>query len=254
MDVVEKLFSLKGRRAVVTGGGGGLGAEMACALAAAGAAVVVVGRRQAALEHTAARIAKAGGEAAIVAADLGAADAIDEVVARAQAVGGIDVLINAAGINERMPADALGRAAWEASIRINLTVPFLLAQAVVGGMRERGWGRIINIGSLQSVRAFPDSIAYGAAKGGIVQLTRAMAEAWSADGVCCNAIAPGLFPTELTRAVFENGSAEVMAARTCIGRNGRLDDIWGVTLFLASDASAFMTGQTLFLDGGFTAR
>ena len=122
-------------------------------------------------------------------------------------------------------------------------------------MRSRGWGRILNIASLQSTRAFANSAPYGAGKGGIVQLTRAIAQEWSRFGITCNAIGPGFFPTALTAAVFDNPElAQRHAEQTCIGRNGELADLHGATVFLASNASAYITGQTLMVDGGFTAR
>ena len=122
-------------------------------------------------------------------------------------------------------------------------------------MRDRAWGRIINIASLQSRRAFADGIAYGASKGGVEQLTRAMAEAWSRHGVTCNALAPGFFPTELTGPVFSDPQREQQAARqTAVGRNGRMEDLHGPVVFLASLASDYVTGQILFIDGGFTAK
>jgi len=122
-------------------------------------------------------------------------------------------------------------------------------------MKARGWGRIINLASLQSLRAFADGAPYGAAKGGVVQLTRAIAQAWSPHGITCNAIGPGFFPTPLTAAVFNDPQrAAANAAQTAIGRNGSLDDLYGATVFLASGASAYVTGQTLYVDGGFTAK
>ena len=122
-------------------------------------------------------------------------------------------------------------------------------------MKSNGWGRIVMFASLQSFRAFPGGIAYGASKGGIAQMTRAMAEAWSADGILANALAPGFFPTELTAPVFADPAlAARNAAQTCIGRNGRPEDLDGPLLFLCSDASAYVTGQVLMVDGGFTAR
>ena len=169
--------------------------------------------------------------------------------------GAPDILVNAAGINPRQPADSFTLEAWRLTLDLNLSAPFLLARALVPAMRAKGWGRIINIASLQSVRAFPNGMAYGASKGGVAQMTRAMAEAWSRDGVNCNALAPGFFPTDLTNAVFEDPAAAARnAAQTCIGRNGRLDDLVGPAVFLASPASDYVTGQVLFVDGGFTAK
>jgi gluconate 5-dehydrogenase len=130
-----------------------------------------------------------------------------------------------------------------------------MAQAMVPAMKTRGWGRIVNFASLQTTRAFRAGIAYGATKAGIGQLTRAMAEAWSASGINANAIGPGFFPTELTQPVFDDPDlAARNAAQTCIGRNGTLDDIDGPLVFLCSDAAAYVTGQVLMVDGGFTAK
>ena len=144
---------------------------------------------------------------------------------------------------------------WDLTLELHLAAPFFLARALVPAMEARGWGKIINIASLQSSRAFPDSLPYGAAKGGVVQLTRAMAEVWSRHGITVNAIAPGFFPTELTAPVFADPArAARNAAQTMIGRNGELRDLAGPTLFLASPASDYVTGQTLYVDGGFSAR
>ncbi|MDB5546571.1 MAG: short chain dehydrogenase family protein [Tardiphaga sp.] len=138
---------------------------------------------------------------------------------------------------------------------VHLRAPFLLTQAFAPAMAERGYGRIINLASLQSWRAFADSAPYGAAKGGVVQLTRAIAEEWSRKGVTSNAIAPGFFLTPLTAAVFaDEARASRNAAQTAIGRNGELDDLAGAAVFLAAPASAYVTGQTLAVDGGFTAK
>ena len=137
---------------------------------------------------------------------------------------------------------------------INLDAPFFLAQRLVPAMIERGWGRIINVASLQSVRALPDGGAYGATKGGIAQLTRAQAQAWSGRGVNANAIAPGLFPTALTAPVANDPAQwELHAKRTFIGRNGELDDLAGTAVYLASHASDYVTGQVIFVDGGYSA-
>jgi NAD(P)-dependent dehydrogenase (short-subunit alcohol dehydrogenase family) len=145
--------------------------------------------------------------------------------------------------------------AFDLHMALHLRAPFLLTQALAPAMAARGFGRVINLASLQSFRAFPNSAPYGAGKGGVAQLTRAIAEAWSARGVTCNAIAPGFFPTPLTAPVFADPErAARNAAQTAIGRNGELQDLFGATVFLASDASAYVTGQVLAVDGGFTAK
>jgi len=158
-------------------------------------------------------------------------------------------------VNLRQEADNVTAEGWDMTLALNLSIPFFLAQAFVPAMRERNWGRIVNFSSLQASRAFPGGIAYGASKGGVDQMTRAMAEAWSKDGITANAVAPGFFPTELTAPVFGDPErAARNAAQTCIGRNGTMDDIAGPILFLCSDASAYITGQVLHVDGGYTAK
>lgn len=250
------LFSLSGRVALVTGGNAGLGARMAEALAGAGAEVVLVARRADALRETSSRIQRMGGQAHVLPVDLLGEGAVEEVARGVETAGReVDIIVNAAGINIRRNAEDVTQEDWDRVLRLNLGVPFFLARHFAPAMSGRGWGRIINMASLQSVRAFPQSVPYGASKGGIVQLTRAMAEAWSGRGICCNAIAPGLFPTELTASLYSDAATlSQMAARTCCGRNGELEDIAGLTVFLASDASRFVTGQTIFLDGGLTAK
>lgn len=247
------LFSVSGKVALVTGASSGLGRACASMLAAAGARVVGVARRREALDSW---MREADGETALVVADLGdRASLADVAAATARPFGPPDILVNAAGINTREKADDVTADGWDRTIHLNLTVPFVLAQMLVPAMRQKRWGRIINFASLQSFRAFPGGIAYGASKGGIAQLTRAMAEAWSQDGINANALAPGFFPTELTGPVFSDPAlAERNAAQTCIGRNGAMEDMRGPLLFLASNASAYVTGQLLFVDGGFTAK
>jgi NAD(P)-dependent dehydrogenase (short-subunit alcohol dehydrogenase family) len=250
------MFTLSGRVACVTGASAGIGRAIACAFLDAGAAVVGVARRESQLTDWRRKAERGGARAAACVADLSDPAVMPKLAARIGAsFGAPDILVNAAGVNRREPAEAVSPESWRATIEVNLSAPFFLAQALVPAMRAKGWGRIINIASLQSARAFPKSIAYGASKGGVVQLTRAMAEAWSADGVTCNAIAPGFFPTELTASVFADSEiAGDYAARTCIGRNGRLEDLAGPAIFLASAASDYVTGQVLFVDGGFTAK
>jgi NAD(P)-dependent dehydrogenase (short-subunit alcohol dehydrogenase family) len=169
--------------------------------------------------------------------------------------GAPDILINAAGINTRQPADDMTDAHWDLTQNLNVASPFFLAKAMVPGMRAKGWGRIINFASLQSRRAFANGISYGASKGAVEQMTRAMAEAWSQDGITANAIAPGFFRTELTAPVFADPELSARnAAQTCIGRNGEVHDMDGPMMFFCSNASNYVTGQTLFVDGGYTAK
>lgn len=249
-------FRLDGRVALVTGASGGIGRVIATALARYGARAVVCARRRERLEETVADIRGQGGEAAALVADLARLDALDGVAAEAIAVfGHVDIVVNAAGVNLREPADAVTVDGWRHTLDIHLGAPFFLARALIPGMRQRGWGRVINLASLQSQRAFADSLPYGTAKGGLVQMTRAMAEAWSRWGITCNAIAPGFVPTELTAPVFaDDALAARHAARTAIGRNSEPRDLEGAAVFLAAPASDYVTGQTLFVDGGYTAQ
>jgi gluconate 5-dehydrogenase len=253
MGVEADLFSVSGRVACVTGASSGLGRQIATVLAQAGAQVVGLARRAEALE---AWRKQAGGRTAAIAADLTNPDTMAEIAAQAsEPFGPPDILVNAAGINMRQAADDVTSEAWQMTLNLNLSTPFFLAKALVPAMRDRGWGRIINFASLQTTRAFPGGIAYGASKGGIGQLTRAMAEAWSRHGITANALAPGFFPTELTEPVFSDPDlAKKNAAQTCIGRNGKLSDLTGPALFLFSPASDYVTGQILHVDGGFTAK
>jgi len=248
--------TVTGRIAVVTGASSGIGRAMAEALAAGGARVVLVARRRDRLQAMAEAInAEGPGQAATVTADLAACDGLGDVArATAEPFGAPEILVNAAGVNLRQPVDAVTLADWRLTLDLHLTAPFFLARALIPAMQAAGWGRVINLASLQSVRAFPDSLPYGTAKGGVMQMTRAMAQAWSRDGIGCNAVAPGFFPTELTAPVFEDEArAAALAAQTPAGRNGRLEDLAGITRFLASPSSDYITGQTLFVDGGFSA-
>ncbi len=224
-------FRLDGRRALVTGASSGIGEAIGLALAEVGAEVVGLARRESCFSRS-------------LLCDLADREQIRVAVAEA---GEIDILVNAAGLNPR----SLDEAAWDRTLAVNLTAPFLLARALAPAMQSRGWGRILNIASLQARLAFPMGMPYGASKGGLEQLTRAMAQHWSP--VTANAIAPGFFRTPLTEPVFQHADiVKSLAARTALGRHGELRDLRGAALFLCSEASSYVTGQILFVDGGFT--
>ena len=247
------LLDVTGRVALVTGASSGLGRRAASVLAASGARVVGVARRAEALVEWQAEV---GDNGAVIAHDLADRDGLADL-ARAAALpfGAPDIVVHAAGINTRQAADDVTPEGWDVTLSLNLSAPFFLSQHLVPAMKEKGWGRIVNFASLQSFRAFPGGIAYGASKGGVAQMTRAMAEAWSRDGIVVNALAPGFIRTELTAAVFDDPErAARNAAQTCIGRNGEVDDLDGPLMFFCSEASKYVTGQIMMVDGGFTAK
>lgn len=255
MNALPALFDLTGRTALVTGGSSGIGEAMAQALGMAGARVVLMARREDQLAAAAGRLQQLGIQADTVVCDLATPEGAQAGAREALALGAVDILVNAAGVNLREPFQQVTPASWLTQIHLHQSAPFFLTQALAPAMKQRGWGRIINIASLQSYRAFANSAPYGAGKGGIVQLTRAIAVEWGPHGITCNAIGPGFFPTALTAPVFNNSELVAHnAAQTCLGRNGSLQDFNGITLFLASEASAYVTGQTIMLDGGFTAK
>jgi gluconate 5-dehydrogenase len=248
MSYLDQLFGLAGRTAVVTGGSSGIGLEMARALSGAGARVVLVARRQSLLDEAVAAI---GGPTSAIRADLADRAALPAVLDR---LGTPDILVNAAAVNRRPPLDQLTEDDWDVTLAANLTAPFLLGQRFGPAMAARGWGRIINVVSQQAFRAYGNSGAYGVSKAGLVGLTRSQAEAWSRHGVCCNAVAPGVVHTPLTEQTFADpAKVATHAARAMIGRNGLPTDFAGCAVFLASAAAAAVTGQTLFVDGGYSA-
>ncbi len=250
---LKKLFDVTDKVACVTGASSGLGRHAANVLAQSGASVVGIARRQDALQDWQRENI---GKVAFEAHDLGDETQLEKLANKvAEHYGPPDILVHAAGLNNRVHADNINQSEWQQTLWLNLSVPFFLSQHFIPYMKAKNWGRIVNFASLQTFRAFPNGISYGASKGGIGQMTRAMAEAWSSSGININAIGPGFFPTELTEQVFNDPErAERNAKLTCIGRNGRYEDLNGPLLFLCSEASVYVTGQIIMLDGGFTAK
>lgn len=247
-------FDLTGKRAVVTGGGGGLGRGVAVALAVAGAVVVVVGRDRARLEDTCAAAAAAGALAVPHVADVtspGAFEsALDAAAARADR---IDVLVNCAGIQLRKPALDVTPDDWDEMIDTNLKAVFFCCQAAARRMGDAG-GSIINVTSLTEFIGIPTLSIYGACKGGVAQMTRAMAVEWAARGVRVNAVAPGRIRTPMTEQLFQDDETRESFLRLIpMARLGRASDIGNAAVFLASDASSYITGQTVVVDGGWMA-
>jgi len=253
--MINQLFGLQGKTALVTGGSSGLGEGIALALGLAGAEIAIAARRESLLGEASERLSAQGITVSSFSADLSelqqAQDLSQQVLRK---LGKVDILVNAAGINLRESFGDVSPQSWQEQLNVQLAAPFFMTQALAPQMKERHWGRVINIASLQSYRAFANSAPYGAAKGGVLQLTRAIAQEWSKFGITCNAIGPGYFPTALTVPVFSDPALVKMhAERTAIGRNGEVQDLNGLAIFLASDASAYITGQTIMIDGGYTA-
>lgn len=251
---LSEMFSLDGRVAVVTGGSSGIGRAIAGALARAGASVVAVARKEAELVATVDELTAEGCRAAWVSGDLSTRAGVRAAAEQAAEVfGEPDVLVNSAGINLRPPMGELGEDVWDTTMAVNLEAPFLLGQRFGPGMAERGFGRIIHVTSQQAHRAFVQSGAYGVSKGALESLARSQAEAWSPYGVTCNTLVPGFVMTPLNaRLASDPEKVAELAGRTMVGRNGLAEDFAGAAVFLASGASAYVTGQSLFVDGGLS--
>ncbi|MEU8459246.1 SDR family NAD(P)-dependent oxidoreductase [Streptomyces griseoaurantiacus] len=253
-DYLSTLFALDGRVAVVTGGSSGIGRAVAGALARAGARVVIVARDEARLAGTVEELRAEGCRADWVSADLIDREGVRAAAEEAAGVfGEPDILVNCAGVNLRPPMNELDTEVWDTTLAVNLEAPFLLGQRFGPGMAERGFGRIIHVTSQQAHRAFVHSGAYGVSKGALESLARSQAEAWSPHGVTCNTLVPGFVMTPLNaRLSSDPDKVAELAARTMTGRNGLAEDFAGAAVFLAGPASAYVTGQSLFVDGGFS--
>ncbi|MBA4180628.1 MAG: 2-deoxy-D-gluconate 3-dehydrogenase [Anaerolinea sp.] len=250
-----QLFDLTGRVAIVTGAGRGLGKTMALALAAAGADVVVSSRTAAEIDSVRDDIRGLGRRSEAIAADSTREADCEALVARAvERLGRLDILVNNAGTNVRKPVLELSAEEYRGVLRTNLEGYFFCARAAGGAMVRQGSGKVINISSIMGRVALPGQAAYASSKGAIEQLTKVMALEWAARGVQVNAVAPAYFETELTKPLFEDRERrEFIEERTPMGRWGQPHELAGAVIFLASDASSFMTGHTLVVDGGWTA-
>jgi NAD(P)-dependent dehydrogenase (short-subunit alcohol dehydrogenase family) len=255
MDTLRKLFDLSGRVALISGGSRGLGLQIAEALGEFGASLVLTARKQdeldAALKHLNAR----GIAASALAVDLSKPDApasaVEAVMARH---GRLDILVNNAGTTWGAPAEDHPREAWDKVVALNLTAPFLLSQAAAKrAMIPAGKGRIVNIASVEGLKGhppeMPGTVGYNATKGGVVNMTRALAAEWGHYGITVNALAPGYFPSKMTEFVLGTFEADLVS-RTPRGQLGGPNDLKGAALLLASDASAHVTGQIIAVDGG----
>ena len=249
------LFSLEGKVAVVTGAGRGLGRTMAMALAAAGADVVVSARSSPEIESAAGEIRGLGRQSLAVTADITSPDDCERLAqVSAAEFGSVDILVNNAGINVRKPVLELSIEEYRQVLATNLVGYFLCAQALGRGMVERGRGKVINISSIMGRVALPSQAAYASSKGGVEQLTKVLALEWAPHNVQVNALAPTYFETELTRPLFDDPERNAFITdRTPARRWGQPHELAGAVIFLASDASSYITGHTLLVDGGWTA-
>jgi 2-dehydro-3-deoxy-D-gluconate 5-dehydrogenase len=249
------MFDLHGKVAIVTGGNGGIGLGMAKGLAAAGARVVIAARN-AQKSSTAVRELEAlGPDPFAITVDVTDEQSVDMLAKETiERCGRLDILVNNAGANIRKPAQELSLGEWRQVLDTNLTSTFLCARAAYPHLKAAGRGKIINLGSMLSIFGASFAPAYGASKGGVVQLTKSLAAAWAGDNIQVNAVLPGWIDTELTRGARQQiaGLHERVLERTPARRWGKIDDLAGIAVFLASAASDFITGTSIPVDGGYS--
>ena len=257
MTNVNPLFDLSGKVAIVTGGNGGIGLGMAQGLAAAGATVVIAGRNHHKNSEAVAAVQSQGGQAHAVAVDVMQQASCEQMVqSTLQAYGRVDILVNNAGMNIRKPPQSYALAEWNEVMQTNLTSAFVCSQAVYGAFEKNRAGKIINIGSMMSLFGASFATPYAASKGGMVQMTKALACAWAAQNIQVNAILPGWIDTDLTRQarVDVQGLHDRVLERTPAKRWGVPNDFAGIAVFLASSASDFITGAAIPVDGGYSVQ
>lgn len=252
---MSSLLDLSGRVAVVLGASSGLGRALALGLAHAGADVVGSGRRKEEVEAVTEEIRALGQRSIAATSDVTDRVTLESLRSRVESeVGPVDILVNAAGITQRTPTADVSEEEWERILDCNLTGTLRACQVFGPPMRERRYGRIINVASLASYVAFYEVAAYGVSKAAVVALTKSLSIEWGKDGVCVNAIAPGVFPTDLNRSLLEGTErGRELLMRTPLGRFGDARELCGACVFLASEAASFVCGETIAVDGGFLA-